>query len=138
MLSYSVLRYKNMQEFDDSIDGWDGSAYGQGSPQFFTMFENQAILFPVPNVSVTNGLKVLYNRKPVDVVGLSDNLDLPLLYHNTILKFCLWQASLLDQATEPAVMYRNDFQDDMVTLINNETQDPVATYPVITVLDFDQ
>lgn len=138
MLSFSSLRYKNMQEFDDSIDGWDGTGYTQGNPVFFTTYEGKAILFPTPNQSLVSGLKVLYNRTPTDVVANGDSLSLPLLYHNTIVKYCMSQASLLDEDHDPALMYKTDFQSDMNTLQGTEVQDPVSTYPVVTVLDFDQ
>lgn len=138
MLSYSSLRYKNMQEFDDSIDGWDGSAYSTGNPQFFTMYEGKVILFPIPNTASVAGLKVLYNQKPTDVVNLADSLALPLIYHNTLTKYCMWQASLLDEDHEPAMMYRSDFQTDVDALRTRETTDPVDKYPTITVLDYDQ
>lgn len=137
MLSFSNIRYKNMQEFDDSVEGWDGSAFGSGSPVYFTVFENKAILFPPPNISVTNGLKVLYNQQPTDVTGLLDNLALPLIYHNTVLKFCMMQASLLDEDLDPAVLYKNDFMSDMDMLRTRESQEATATYPVITVLEYD-
>jgi hypothetical protein len=137
MLSYSALKYKNMQEFDDSIDGWDGSVYTAGTPIFFTVFENKAILFPTPNQSVTSGLKVLYNQQPTDVVSLSDPLALPVIYHNTIQKYCLWQASLLDEDYDPATLYRSDFQQDLNLLLTRETQEATATYSTITVLEDD-
>lgn len=138
MLSYSALGYKNMQEFDNSIDGWDGTAYSNGTPVFFTMYEGKVILFPVPDQVSVNGLKVLYNQKPADVVGLGDAIPLPLIYHNTLVKYCMWQASLLDEDHEPGLMYKNDFTDDMSLLMGKETSDPVATYPTITVLEYDQ
>jgi len=134
MLSFRALKYKNMQEFDDSIDGWDGSAYNNGNPQFFTMYEGKVILFPTPEYSVADGLKVLYNQKPTDVVTVADNLALPLIYHNTVVKYCLWQASQLDEDHEPAQMYRADFQGDMNLLKTRETTEATATYPTITVL----
>jgi hypothetical protein len=138
MLSYSALRYKNMQEFDNSIDGWDGTAYTAGNPAFFTMYEGKALLFPTPSESFTNGIKVLYNQKPTDVTGLSDTISLPLIYHNTLLKYCMWQASLLDEDHEPAQMYKVDFQSDMSLLQTRETTEATATYPTITVLEYDQ
>lgn len=138
MLSFSSLKYKNMQEFDDSIDGWDGSAYTTGSPIFFTQYEGYALLFPTPDKSNVGGLKVLYNQKPTDVTTLSDALALPLIYHNTVFKYCMWQASLLDEDHEPAMMYRGDFQDDMSKLMTRETTDPTDKYHTITVLEYDQ
>ncbi len=138
MLSYRALVYKNMQEFDATIDGWDGTAYNEGHPSFFTMYEGRAILFPTPDTSVTDGLKVLYNQKPTDVTTLVDNLSLPLIYHNTIVKYAMWQASLLDEDHEVGVMYQGNFMDDMGKLSNRENADPTDVYPTVTVLDFDQ
>lgn len=138
MLSFSALKYKNMQEFDDSVDGWDGSAYTTGSPQFFTKYENNVVLFPTPNQSMTAGLKMLYNQTPPDVSDLSDPLSLPLIYHNTIVNYCLWQASLLDEDHEPALMFKAGFQEDMNLLMTRETTEATATYPTITVLSEDQ
>lgn len=138
MLSFSALRYKNMQQFDDSIDGWDGTAYTAARPEFFTMYEGKALLFPTPDQSFTSGIKVLYNQKPTDVTTLSDALSLPLIYHNTLLKYCMWQASLLDEDHEPALMYKTDFQNDMSMLRTRETTEATATYTTITVLEYDQ
>lgn len=137
MLSFSALKYRNMQQFDEAVDGWDGTAYTTNNPEFFTMFEGKVILFPTPNQSLVSGLKVLYNQKPTDVASLSDNLALPLIYHNTLLKYCMWQASLLDEDHDPALMYKSDFQSDMSLLRLRETTEATATYPTITVLDED-
>lgn len=137
MSSFNRLTYKNMQQFDEEIDGWDGTVYNESTPYFFTIYENKVTLFPTPSESSVGGLKLLYNQKPTDVTGLSDTLALPLLYHNTIVKYCMWQASLLDEDHEPGLMYRGEFQTDINTLQNTETKDPVAVYPTITVLEYD-
>lgn len=137
MVSYSALRYKNMQEFDDSVDGWDGTLYGSGNPIFFTVFEGKALLFPPPNVSVTNGLKVLYNKKPTDVATTMDSLSLPLIYHTTVVNYCMLQASLLDENLEPAAVYKSEYQESLGDLMSRESQNSTATYPTITVLEGD-
>lgn len=137
MQSFARLRYKSMQEFDELVDGWDGSLYGTGSPQYFTMSEGRAILFPTPDQSNVDGLKVLYNQKPTDVDDPNDALALPLIYHNTIVKYCMWQASLLDEDHEPAMMYKSDFTDDTNLLITRETTEATATYKTITVREED-
>lgn len=134
MLSFVSLKYRSMQQFDDVIDGWDGSLYGTGSPYLFTMDEGRAILFPTPDRSVTNGLKVRYNQQPTAVANLGDSLALPIIYHHTIFTFCMWQASLLDEDHEPAVMYRGDFETDVQTLVNRENREATDTYPRITTL----
>lgn len=137
MQSFCALKYYNIQQFDEAIDGWDGNLYTTGAPQFFTVFEGKVTLFPTPDQSNTNGLKVLYNQKPTDVVISSDPLALPLIYHNTIVNYCLYQASLLDEDHDPALLYKSAFQDDLHLLQTRETQEATATYPTITVRDWD-
>lgn len=134
MNSYSALVYKSMQQFDESIDGWDGTDYSAGHPVLFTQYNNSVVLFPTPDRASTAGLKLLYNKTSTDVTALSDAISLPLIYHNTILKYCLWQTSLLDEDYDPAVMYQSNFQNDMLLLKKRETTEATATYPVITVL----
>lgn len=137
MLSFSRIKYANMQQFDEIIDGWDGTAFGTGAPIYYTMDKGSVILFPTPDQSATGGLKVLYNKKPTDVVTTGDSLSLPLIYHNVVVSYCMWQASLLDEDHDPAIMYQSTFMDDVRQLQNRENKEDVNTYPVITVLEFD-
>ncbi len=137
MQSFARLKYMSMQEFDELIDGWDSTLFGTGSPKYFTMSEGRAILFPTPDKSNVDGLKVLYNQKPTDVNDSGDALALPLIYHNTVVKYCMWQASLLDEDHEPAMMYKSDFTDDTNLLITRETTEATATYKTITVREED-
>lgn len=137
MLSFSNLRYKNMQQFDETMDLWDGTHYSAGHPVYFTTYENNVVLFPTPNQASTNGLKILYNDTPTAVTGLSDALSLPLIYHNILVQYCMWQASLLDEDHEPGVMYQKNFRDEIDSIMSRETADPSATYPTITVLEGD-
>jgi hypothetical protein len=138
MLAYSALKYKSIQELDESIDGWDGSAYVTGSPQYYTINDGTIVLFPVPDQSATAGLKILYNQKPTDVTTNADALAVPAIYHPTIVTYCLWQASLLDEDRDSAVLYQSNFKTDIDHLIGRENRDPTSTYPTITVLDYDQ
>lgn len=137
MTSYKYLPYYSIQQFDELIDGWDGTTFNTGGPLYFTMYEGKIILFPTPDQSATQGLKVLYNQKPTDVVDQNSALALPLIYHPTIVKYCMWQASLLDEDMDPATMYQSNFVNDMQKLQTRETQEATARYPSITTLEFD-
>ncbi len=138
MTSFRSLKYKSLQQFDESVDGWDGTQFPAGYPAFFTQYNNVVTLFPTPDRAATAGLKVLYNEKPTDVVDGTSSLALPLIYHNTVLKYCMWQASLLDEDLEPAIMYQQGFTGDMALLKSRETTEATATYPVITIMELDQ
>ncbi len=137
MQSYKTLDYKSMQQFDESINGWDGTGFPSGYPVLYTQYNNNIIVFPAPDRAATAGLKILYNEVPTDVVNNSDALSLPLIYHNTIQRYCLWQASLLDEDLEPAIMYQQSFDSDLAIVQGRETTEAVASYPVITVREED-
>lgn len=138
MLSFVTIKYKNMQDFDASIEGWDGSAFAAASPVFFTKYGTDIVLFPTPDQSATDGLKILYNKQPASVAALADPLTLPLVYHTTLVKYCMWQASMLDEDHEPGVMHQGNFQQDIEILATREASDPTDYYPTITVLADDQ
>lgn len=138
MSSFSRLEYNSMQQFDESIDGWDGTLYNSAHPQFFTVYESKAVLFPTPDESNLSGIKVLYNQQPAVVTTTADSLALPVIYFNTIVRYCMWQASLLDEDLDPATMYRADFQDDSNRVMDRENINATASYPSITVRVEDQ
>lgn len=137
MQSYTALKFRSVQQFDETIDGWDGTLYSSSSPIYFTLFEGKVTLFPTPSEANVSGLKVLYNQKPTDVISGSSAISLPLVYHNTLVQYCMWQASLLDEDHQPALMYQSNFQDDTHLLVSRDTTDPTETYRTITILDED-
>lgn len=137
MQSFSHLKYLSIQQFDEILDGWDGNAVGVSRPSHFTRYENKIALFPTPDQASTNGLKLLYNQQPTDITVLGDPVALPLLYHNTLVKYCLWQASLLDEDYEPGVMHQGNFKADIDLLSNRDSIEPTETYSTITVLTED-
>jgi hypothetical protein len=137
MASFRSLKFLSMQQFDESIDGWDGTLYPAGYPVFYTEYNDTFTVFPTPDRSVVGGFKLLYNETPSDVTDLADPLSLPLIYHNTIMRYCLWQASLLDEDLEPAVMYAQTFTNDMAVVQSREVNENLSSYPVITVREED-
>lgn len=137
MQSFVLLKYKSLQQFDEAIDGWDGTYWSAGHPAFYNVFEGKATLFPTPDQSNVSGLKVLYNQRPTDVALSGDSLSLPLIYHSTVVRYCMWQASLLDEDLDPATLWQQYFQNDMSLLQGKETQENTQLYPTITVRECD-
>jgi hypothetical protein len=137
MSSYYSLKHVNLQEFDEALSGWDGTAYTSSQPLIFSRYADTISLFPTPDESATAGLKFLYNQVPTDITALLDNLSLPLVYHTTIYKYCMMQATLLDEDYDPAQLHKAIFDEDMRGLIGYENTEQSATYPVISVREED-
>ena len=133
---YYRLKGYSLAEFNEKIDGWDGTT-DSSDPICYTIYANEIQLFPVPSTAVTAALKVYYNRQPVTVVTTADTPELPLLYHDTIVKYCLQQAYEMDEDWD-AVGNKAQEVDREINLLRGKQDWKVQEfYETITVLNED-
>jgi hypothetical protein len=134
--AYFRLKGYSLSEFNEKVDGWDGDT-NNSDPLCYTIYGNEILLFPIPRTAVTSALKIYYNRAPVDVVTTADTPELPLLYHDTIVKFCLQQAYEMDEDWDAVGNKAQEFDRDVNMLRGKEDWKVQEFYPVITVLNED-
>ena len=96
-LAFYKLQGMSYTEFDEYIDGWEGTAYGPSYPIVYTTYADEILLFPIPVSSNTDNIKIIYSRNPTDLDSDDDDIDLPLPYHNAVVDYCLTQAYRLDE-----------------------------------------
>lgn len=131
--SYFTLKAYNIQDFNEYVDGWDGNYYAPGNPYIF-MFYNGAInIFPKPNSSQESGIKIYYNRYPGTLAVDSDEIPLPLVYHNAILEFCLQQAYELDENWEGSGNKSAQFTSSINSIRELQEWQTQDEYPTIKV-----
>ncbi len=137
--SFYSLEYLSRQEFDEYIDGWNGTAYSRSTPTVYTVESGQIVLFPTPVANGTSNIKIYYSRMPTDVALDSDTPSLPLLYHNALVWYCLQQAYVLDQDWNAAGNAAQAFSSDILKLRGRESNvaNNWEAYPHITVLNDD-
>jgi hypothetical protein len=136
--SYKAVEAVNLQQFDRMYDGWDGTKYGTGVPSVYTTYNNKIFIYPTPQGSSTDGLKLLYSKIPTEIVTSADGLSLPLEYHNSVVKYCMAQAHTLDEDYEAKAMHQAEFLGDVRALSYQKETFQQDTYPVITVLEDDR
>lgn len=132
-VSYYRLKGLAYQQFNEYIDGWDGTAYGTSTPLVFTQFAGNLILFPTPDKNSVNGIKIFYNRSPVDVVTSTDTPDLPELYHDSLVKQCLQLAYEMDEDWDAAKTKADQLDSDISLLRGRDDWKAQDLYPTITV-----
>lgn len=137
--SFFNLKGMTFNEFNEYIDGWDGSTLYRGSPMAYMRYGDNITLFPTPDTSGTNNIKIYYNRKPVDVVTNVDIPDIPVLYHEVLVKYCLSQAYEMDEDLDAAAMKGQQISGDM-TLLRGRSESGMMDekYPMITILEEDR
>lgn len=96
-LAFYKLKGMSYTEFDEYIDGWEGTAYGPAWPICYTTYSNQIAMFPIPVNDGTDNIKIIYSREPTELVDSTDELDLPVPYHNSVVEYCLQKAYQLDE-----------------------------------------
>ena len=131
--SYHKLKARSLNEFNEYIDGWDGTDYGNGVPVTYMVFEDQITLFPTPSTSTAAAMKIYYQRSPTDVVASIDTPDIPSIYHEIIVKYCLQQAYEMDEDVEAVALKQKDIMESVNFLRGRSEWTPEETYPTITV-----
>lgn len=132
--SFYKLKGMSYQEFDEYIDGWDGTAYGPSHPIVYTTYANTISLFPIPVSSGTDNLKITYSRQPVDLESDTDEIDLPLPYHNSVVDYCLSRAYELDEDWNAANMMKGKYDTGVALNKERENWGNHEAYPRMTVL----
>lgn len=133
---YRHLKYLNLQQFDELLDGWDSNSLLSADSiavGWYTSYESKIYLYPTPNESIVGAIKILYSRLPVDVANDVDNLDLPIYYHNAVSNYCLQKAYELDEDFDAANFAAQQVQADVKLNKEKEKIDNAEFYPVISV-----
>lgn len=134
------LKHMNLKEFDEYIDQWDDpdQSGGTGTPDVYTVFAGKLILFPIPDKSVTNGIKIYYTRYPVDVTDVVDDaIDLPLSYQNALVNYVLKEAYEKDEDWQGHNTKAAEVAADLAALKHREKHNNYESYGRITTLPED-
>lgn len=89
-------------------------------------------LYPVPQKSFTNGLKMEYVEMPAPVVGFNDSLSVPDRYLNELVNYCMVQALEYDENYSAAQLKLGQFRDGLDRLHYKENISQSDLYPVIS------
>ena len=89
-------------------------------------------LYPVPQKSFPNGLKMEYVKMPAQVSGFNDTLSIPDRYVNQLVNYCMVQALEYDENYSAAQLKLSQFRDGLDRLHYKENISQSDLYPVIS------
>lgn len=131
--AYFKLKGFHLNDFNEFIDGWDGDAFSQGIPQVYCLYAGMMKFFPEPEASWTAAIKIYYTRKPTDVSSPTDTPDLPAIYHEALVKYCLQQAYEMDEDWQAAGAKSQDLATDLNLLRGREDWKQEEKYSMISI-----
>ena len=97
---------------------------GSSRPEIWYERAGVITFYPVPNTSVTNGLKLEYVKYPVSLTALSSDLGIPDRYFNELVNYVISQALESDENYDAASYKFRQFRDglDRLNLKDNLSQ----------------
>lgn len=139
-VTYAGKNIKNvsLQEFDQYItDNQLNPLTGEsGDPEIYYSYGEELSFYPVPDTDADD-IKLYYSQFPAEVTLVSDDLTLPIKYHNRIVEYCLQQAYELDENFEAASYKEGQFSNSMAQMKEDVSWKSHEFYPNITVMPED-
>ncbi|MET0464487.1 MAG: hypothetical protein ABW007_15080, partial [Chitinophagaceae bacterium] len=115
----------------------DPSKWVSGEPVGAWIWANTLVLYPKPESSIDEGLKVRYTKSPDPITDSVQELELSRLYHNRVVEYCLTQAYELDEDW-PAVEQKSaQYAAGIQAQSEAESWTERTSYPTITILPED-
>lgn len=129
------LSILSLQEADQHITNAENpESYQTGTPEYAWIYANKITLYPTPDTTDSDDLKIYYTRLPTDVAVDADIPELHVKYHARIVDYVLQQAYEMDEDWAASGNKSAQFQGGLNTLKEADSWIERSTYPVITVL----
>ena len=126
-----TLRMLSQQEADSYIvNNDDSSQAAQGTPTHFWQWGNTIHLYPLPSRDCT--VTVYYTRAPQEVNAITDTPEVPLIYHNRLVEYCMTQAYELDDNMYGYQVKKAEFENNTQKTKDNQEWTDREFYPMIT------
>lgn len=89
-------------------------------------------LFPFPNKSITNGLKLEYIKNPTALTSLASTLGIPDRYFNELVNYVIAQALEMDENYDASNMKLRQFRDGLDRLSTKDTISQDSQYTAVS------
>ena len=129
---YFLIKYLSMWEFNQYIDGWDGSIGSGDTPLVWTTEADLIRVFPTVTGNIFNAFKLEYSKYATLIENVNDPIEVPEYMHNAIVEYCMAQAYEMDEDWEGAQIAGARVQGDINK--NNGRDDHFSkdSYPVVS------
>jgi hypothetical protein len=100
-----------------------------GKPLYYYHFSNAINFYPVPDSAY--GISMAYIRNAVKLTGSSQTPEIPEIYHEDLVQYCLWRALQQDEQWGAAQQARQDYDTRLLQTIYDAKTVDAETYPSV-------
>lgn len=132
------IEYVSFQESEERVSSdATSNQLATGFPTIWYEWGGIFYLYPVPEATIVNGIKIYYVKGPVNVATQAELLSVPDEYFNRIVEYCLGQAYEMDEDTQNSQYKFGQFNQGLDNMADLAVTPHADTYPRITILEDD-
>ncbi len=128
---------KTSLEEVDALNPVYDNGENTGTPNHYYVYGRTVFLSPLPSASGAGNLDLWYIKTPTPLVLTTDVSELPITYHEDVVRYALARCKELDEEMESAQMIMGDYEVRMINSMS-ESHDPYEdSYPAVRSLPGD-
>jgi hypothetical protein len=103
----------------------------RGNPLYYYHWNRNINLYPIPDTAATNGLTIWYIRNAVQLTGSAQTPEIPSIFHEDLVEYCLWRALQQDEQTVAAREKKQDYDTRLMNTIYDSQNVDSYSYPAV-------
>lgn len=122
----------------DNISEGVGSTKATGSPNHYYIWGNEIVLTPAPETGGDGAIDLYYIKAPNPLANDADTPDIPVAFHEDLVRYCLARAKELDEESEDSQRIMGDYV-QRVNFSKDDHKNPdISTYPAVRLVGGDE
>ncbi len=109
-----------------------------GTPQSYYIWSNILYLYPAPQSSGAGNLDIYYIRTPAVMDDPTDTSEIPLQYHEQIIRYCLSRAKELDEEPQEASLILQEYKGSVAQSRHDSQDQQKDSYPSVRLCPGDE
>lgn len=102
-----------------------------GEPSHFYIWANEINFYPIPDVSAVGNIDIFYTKLPEPLLGDLDVPEIPVSFHEDLVRYGLSRAKELDEETQDSQLIWGEYK-DRVNFSKSEHEVPDnSSYPSV-------
>ena len=127
----------NLEDLDEEYPSREAEP-SSGEPQVFYLWNNQIYLYPTPASDGSGNLDIMYIRIPDDLENPTDVPEIPVAYHEDLVRFALSRAKELDEETVDAQRIWTDYTERVAFTKDSSKVQDISSYPSVRLVGGDE
>lgn len=102
-----------------------------GNPLYYYHHNRKFNLYPSPGATAAAGMLVWYIRNAVQLTASNQTPEIPVIFHEDLVRYCLWRALEQDEQWVPSRDMHTDYDNRLMNTIYDSNVKQSEAYPSV-------